>query len=841
MATLAATVLHDTSGEVLGVSACSASGTDLVVSVQGDGILAYNAAKQVRLVSLLRALCFWPASKDGSPSFDSDAIDLAQFRPLTNARALRLVLQRCVRTWPLGSRRRLVCPAVYDALSQHYYAAVSTSDSAATVVAFTEETVSPLDEMQPLLSPKTGVTRLYAASGAVPAPQNEGRYMEVDVVPPSGGVVVLSGSGSLHVVASTGAEVATLPAAGDSSFVEASASGIDGADSVCIAVVTCSKPARGPAAAGTHKLNLVAVCKGCTIERVAIADLVAPQAECQVISVASLGRRSAAVMWSTGTWEVYAAPIGSAVATRRHSRAIGCFQLESSDALALAQQHEAAGAAQGKKRRAPVASKQAHSNGDAASAMVSYRSIAMTAMGGDYILLLGASSEAHGQVMAVLLDAHYGAVHAASTIATGCTTPLPCLQCITLAAPVRGQQALLAASLPTRVLLLRVDAPPVSLASALGMLTLSSTQRVLAAAELRRETSVQGEASPVWQGAVVGHANDGMLASRVDPTAVWDLGKMQASNDSNAARVELLTEVTSPTEAIESVVQQLIQEHCVSPWVVNAAIQRCLRDARWAMLSRIVEAGLLTSTESLPDLIPALVAAQQYSTLSALLTRARDVPAPDLEACLVAALEVESCASYGQAHHTLRQAAAASLLAAEAAVKNNRSDVAALVTRARVLVVAAEEFPAWQAVLLHSVIAAHRDDGAAAAAAAALSTNQVLTVLAYLNRWLRLHRGALGTDSGIVGDTSYMPGYPTLAHCISWASALIDTHFSRLVMHDAGAALLLHIASAVKTHVSATSALANLDGVVRHLTEGRPLPSPAGTVSALYSIERMTL
>jgi hypothetical protein len=76
MATLSATVLHDTSGEVLGVSAGSGSGTDLVVSVQGDGILAYDAAKQVRLVSLLRALWFWPASKDGSPSFDSDAIDL---------------------------------------------------------------------------------------------------------------------------------------------------------------------------------------------------------------------------------------------------------------------------------------------------------------------------------------------------------------------------------------------------------------------------------------------------------------------------------------------------------------------------------------------------------------------------------------------------------------------------------------------------------------------------------------------------------------------------------------------------------------------------------------------
>jgi hypothetical protein len=236
-------------------------------------------------------------------------------------------------------------------------------------------------------------------------------------------------------------------------------------------------------------------------------------------------------------------------------------------------------------------------------------------------------------------------------------------------------------------------------------------------------------------------------------------------------------------------------------------------------------------------LIPTLAGAKQYTALRAFLTHATDVSPSDLELCLLAALQVNP--GIAKKHHlSLRANATAALAAAEAAVRDKRADVAASVARARVLVTAVEEFPAEQALLLHAVIAARRDDGAAAAAAGALTVEQVSTVLSYLDRWLRLHR-APGMVSGV--EMSGAAGVPSLAHCISWAAALLDAHFSRLTMHDTGAALVKRLSSVVKDHFVTTSTLAQLDGFVRHLAERRPLPAPAGTVSALYSVERLVL
>ena len=745
------------------------------------------------------------------------------------------VLQRRVRSWALGSRRRLGGPAVYDALSQHYYAAVATPDGQFGVVAFTADTASPLDELRALVTPVSGVRALHAASpaSAAPGPESERDRMDLDAGVEAGGVVVVSGDGSLQLVSPLGREVAALAAPPGTRFEEASASSSDTAEAVNIALVTGARPGAkgGPV---THTLSLVAVSGG-ALELVATAELPPPQAECHVISVASTGRRSAAVMWSSGAWEVFAADAASAVATRRHARDIGCFRLDTPSREAVS---AAAGAPAPRGKKRAVAAP-AHGDAHAPAGGDAMAGVAMVTVG-NYTLLLGAiAGSPPGDVLAAVVDTHYGAVHAATVVAPGCGAPPFQAHSVTLAT-ARGQQALVAAAWSSRVLLLRLQAPPVTLASVLGSATSPAAQRVFTAAELRQAGAVQSDAAPVWRGTVVGHAQSAALASRVAADAVWDLSKMSVSDNTDAARVEKLAGGgAAAQEMAAALVQQLAGGSLPSSRVVAAAVRACLREGLWPTLERIAEAGLFTSTDAAPELVPALVAAKQYGALRAFLVCAHDVSPPDLEASLVAALEVD--AEAGLHNQVLQTAAAASLAAAEAAAKGGRADTAVCIARARALVAAVEEFPASQALLLHAVIAARRDDGAAAAAAAALSVNHVLTLLAYLNHWLRLHRGALGSDPGVVLDTSSVPGCPTLAQCISWTSTLVDAHFSRLVMHDSGAALLGQLAAAVKTHVSATSALAQLDGVVRHLADGRTLPAPAGTVSALYSIERMIL
>jgi hypothetical protein len=836
-------LVQEAPGEVLGVSA-GAGGSELLVSVQGDGVLAFDAVKQVRcrpagVPCWLGVLA--PAPCSAAPGAISAAktcgLDCL-YQHFTNKRLWTLALQRRVRSWALGSRRRLGGPAVYDTLSQHYYAAVASPDGQFAVVAFNAETASPLDELRALVTPVSGVRALYAASPAstAPAPQSEHDRMDLDSRAEAGGVVVVSGDGSLQLVSPLGREVASLPApAPGARFVEASACGSDTAEAVTIALVTGARPGAkgGPV---THTLSLVAVSGG-ALELVGTAVLPPPQADCHVISVASTGRRSAAIMWSSGTWEVFAADAASAIATRRHARDIGCFRLDMPSREAVS---AAAGApAPRGKKRAVAAPAQANGDAHAPAGGDAMAGVAMATVG-NYTLLLGAlAGSPPGDVLAAVVDTHYAAVHAATVVAPGCGAPPFQAHCVTLSA-ARGQQALVAAAWSSRVLLLRVQAPPVTLASVLGSATSPAAQRVLTAAELQQAGAVQSDAAPVWRGTVVGHAQSAVLASRVAADAVWDLSKMSVSDNTDAARVEKLTGAgPAAQETAATLVQQLAGGSRPSSRVVAAAVRACLRDGLWPTLERIAEAGLFTSTDAAPELVPALVAAKQYGALRAFLVRARDVSPPDLEASLVAALEVD--AEAGQHNQALQTAAAASLAAAEVAAKGGRADAAVCIARARALVAAVEEFPASQALLLHAVIAARRDDGAAAAAAAALSVDQVLTLLAYLNHWLRLHRGALGSDPGVVLDTSSVPGCPTLAQCISWTSTLVDAHFSRLVMHDSGAALLGQLAAAVKTHVSATSALAHLDGVVRHLADGRPLPAPAGTVSALYSIERMIL
>ena len=67
----ASVLVQEAAGEVLGVSA-GAGGSELLVTVQGDGVLAFDAVKQVRCrpsgVRVAMCLCQTPAQQRPGPS-----------------------------------------------------------------------------------------------------------------------------------------------------------------------------------------------------------------------------------------------------------------------------------------------------------------------------------------------------------------------------------------------------------------------------------------------------------------------------------------------------------------------------------------------------------------------------------------------------------------------------------------------------------------------------------------------------------------------------------------------------------------------------------------------------
>jgi len=756
-----------------------------------------------------------------------------QTASLTARAAALPPVQRRVRSWALGSRRRLAAPAVWDAGCRRYFAALEATGAggaggAASLVAFADECGSTLDALPPVASLRDGAFALVAATPPQPPRRAAAADMAVDADPGAGGVLVVSSTGAVRLLGPDGAERAAL-SPGDGAFAQAAASGVDrdahGAAVQCVAVVSAL---RAPAGGVSHRMDVYAVASG-SVALTATATLAPPAglARPRVVALSCSGRAGAEVLWSDGTWQALAGD-GTALATR-HTRKLACF-----DTTAAAPPPTPVGQ---KKRRG--------GDGDDAAALAAgVPRFGAAVFGGGYVAVLGARAGGGGATLAVL-DARYGGAHHGSPLAGAADAA----RAHCLALPGGAGVTRLVCATAGAVLLAHVHAQPLSLAAAVGALTSAAARDAFVSDDAAAPPS-GALMAPIWQKHAAEPAASDAVALPLEADAAWDTRAM-ADRDAEhgAAAQRLLDAGATPTAAsVTAALLKLFAETsggkavAVSPRVVQAAVQRCLRDRLWEPLRLLLEGGHLPLAPSHTALVAGLLEAEQPRLLRTFLSHAAEVTAADLSAALGAALVAAAAppaqlpAAAQESSAALRADALAAVDRADEALRASGDDVAALLSAARLLVAATEQFSAGDAALLHAVVAARRDDGAAIEAVRGLEPPQVARLLAYVQRWMRLYHTTLARDG-----LTRVAGVPDLQQVVSWASLLLDGHFLRLAAGAAGATTVRKLAAAVRTHVASVASLAPLDGPVQHLRAGKLLPPPVGTVSAHYSVELLHL
>jgi hypothetical protein len=784
--------------------------------------------------------------------------------------------QRRVRSWALGSRRRLAAPVVWDGGCERYFAALlppGGKSGDATLVAFTDELSSTLDALPVAATLRDGVYALLAATPPPAEPVPKSR-MAVDAVAGRGGVLVVSAAGGVSWVAGDGSVRASCPAPDGAARAQAAAAGAEadarGVLTQCVAVVSAVR-AQGSADA-THRLDVYAAAATAgTLTHSAAATLTPPAGapRASVVAVTCTGRGAAAVLWSDGSWEALA---GSAVGAPAalaplHSRRLACFAM-SDGAAALA-----AATPGGKKRRGGAEEPASAAPIGVSSASLSR--VGAAAFGGAYAALLGPDAGGKG-VMLTVLDVSYGAVHAATVLdaagsgdaTTAASSEGRRMQCVALPSGRDAGRARIAFVAPSGgVMLAHVAFPPLSLAAAVGALASPAAACALdkEALALQLQAPHGATVPPVWRGkknkaapaaaaAAASGAPAGVsnaITARVALDAVWDTDAMLSRDAEHAALATRLLDAGAlrTAGAVTSALLPLFASApdgsaCTPPArVVDAALLRCIRDGLWQPLGLLLEGGHAQQSAACPDLVAALLQAQQLRLLRLYVSHAAEVGAADLADALAAALAIavtpadSLSAAARESLEALRAEASAAVDAAEEALRSSPPDAgAAALGVAHLRVSAVEEFAPGEAALLHAVVASRRDDGAAIEAIRTLSPEQVVALLEYLHRWLRLYHARLWRGGGAA-----VLGLPCLEQVVSWASLVLDGHFLRLAARADSAAVAHKMHAAIKAHVTTVARLAPLEGPLAHLCAAKPLPSPAGTVSAHYSVEMLHL
>ena len=741
-----------------------------------------------------------------------------------------------MRSWALGSRRRLAAPAVWDAGSRRYYVALEASSDggasgAASLVAFADECGSTLDALPPVATLRDGAFAVFAASPPSTPRRAAATEMAVDEDPAAGGALVVSPAGAVRLFGPDGAERAALSPK-DGAFAQAAASGVDsdahGGAVQCVAVVSSLRASAGGA---THRLDVYEVARG-GLKLTAAATLAAPAgvARPRVVAVSCSGRASAEVLWSDGTWQAFAGS-GAGLAPR-HTRTLACF--DGGDKA------PPPAATPGQKKRRGGAD-------EAGAARNATARFGSAVCGGGYVAVLGPRA-AGGGTMLTVLDARFGGAHHAALLPRAGEAGL--MHCLALPGAAGAMRLVCATS--SSVILAHVHAPPLSLAAAVGALASPTARDAFAAGD--DSAPAQGVMmTPIWQACTpdaAGAAALDAMALPLDADALWDTRAMSERDaEQGAAARRLLDACATPTAAaVTAALMKLFAEKSggkavpVSARVVRAAVQRCLCERLWDPLRLLIEGGHLPLAPAHAALVPALLEAGQLQLLRAFFSHAAEVTTADLGAALGAALDAAATppaqlpAAALESVAALRADAATAVDRAGEALRASSDDVPALLSAARLLVAATEQFSAGDAALLHAVIAARRDDGAVIDAIRGLEPAQVARLLAYVQRWMRLYHTTLARDA-----SARVPGVPDLQLVVSWASLLLDGHFLRLASGATGATAVRKLAAAVKTHVASVVSLEPLDGPVQHLRAGKLLPPPAGTVSAHYSVELLHL
>lgn len=169
--------------------------------------------------------------------------------------------------------------------------------------------------------------------------------------------------------------------------------------------------------------------------------------------------------------------------------------------------------------------------------------------------------------------------------------------------------------------------------------------------------------------------------------------------------------------------------------------------------------------------------------------------------------------------------------------------------RARIAAAAVEYFSSmpWAAPL-HALVARPLDPATAAEALPGLPAAAAAKLIAYLSRWLTVYSGGGGSSV----DLSTRPPrcLPSIGAVVSWASAVIDAHFTTFAMGGAAAstsdeaaaergdqAAMAALRAAAAKLQAACASVGKVAGALQHMYEGAPLPEHQGLLSTTYTIE----
>jgi hypothetical protein len=486
------------------------------------------------------------------------------------------------------------------------------------------------------------------------------------------------------------------------------------------------------------------------------------------------------------------------------------------------------------------------------------------ALSEQHVLLLAVHGGAGGsQVQYALLDSCYSSCLSSGSFTAGSGSISGRLQLLPLPQHPFAPVALLVAG---AVWLLPLQLPKADLAGLVSHLGLGSTQAHAAAVAVtpngtqllltsRQQLNLSAIAAAVSNGSagvqqqqqgpcVLQQLQPQPTAATGDvPAAVQEV--QQVLSKQKRPVQELQDATTQLCEALEQQQQQQGQASAavlVSAQLLAQALSALAEAQEWALLDRLHSLAPLQSLAACADVVPALAASQQYSSMRKLLLAAHDIPAE----AVVRAVQQVLQAQQQQGHASDPQQAAAQQIraAAEAVVQQAETAAAAgpsddtvqLIAAARHAAAAVDGFTSRE-LLLHVLLSVQVDSVEAQAVLRALPAAAVLRLLRYMVKWLHKYsRTNISCPS-----TDPLLCAPAAVQVVEWCKLLLDAQLTKLLMMPVAAPLLQQLQQLLRVEVAATSKLVALKGVTDTWASGAPLPAAAVAANSQYVLELLDL
>lgn len=487
------------------------------------------------------------------------------------------------------------------------------------------------------------------------------------------------------------------------------------------------------------------------------------------------------------------------------------------------------------------------------------------ALSEQHLLLLTVHSDAGAtKVQYALLDSSYGSCLSSGSFTAGSGSISGRLQLLPLPDHPFAPVALLVSG---SVWLLPLQLPKADLAGLVANLGLGSTQAHAAAAaaapdgaQLLLTTRQQLDLSAI--AAAVSSGSAGL--QQQGPCVLQQLQSQNASaagdSGSVAAAVQQVQQVLSkqkrPAQELQAAATQLCdvlgqqQQQQGQPAAAVLVSQQLLAQAlsalaeaqEWSLLERLHDLAPLQSLAACADVVPALAAGQQYSSMRKVLLSAQDIPADAVVRAIQHVLQAQQ--QPGDAADAQQAAAQQTRAAAEAVVQQAEAAAAAgqsaeavqLVTAARYAAAAVDGFTSRE-LMLHVLLVVPVDGVEAQAALRALPAAAVLRLLRYMVKWLHKY----GRNNMSAPSTDPLLCAPSAAQVVEWCRLLLDAQLTKLMMMPAAAPLLQQMQQLLRAEVSTTSKLAALKGVTDTWATGAPLPAAAVAANSQYVLELLDL